>query len=81
MISPLLDIFVQYGGAAVAGVAVGLISKAFFLRQIQGKIRTYQSEIVKSHSRILLLESQNDRLEKRVKELEGQFAKDRLFMN
>jgi hypothetical protein len=81
MVSPLLDIFVQYGGAAIAGIAVGLLSKVFFARQIQGKIRGYQSEIVKSHSKILLLESQNDRLEKRVKELEGQFSKERLFMN
>jgi len=81
MFSPLLDIFFQYGGAAIAGVIVGLLSKAFFARQMQSKIRTYQGEIVKSHSRILFLESQNERLEKRVKELEGQFSKERLVMN
>ncbi len=81
MISPLLDIFTQYGGSVIAGIIVGLFFKAFFARQVQAKIRGYQAEIVKSHSKILALEGQNDKLLKRIKELEGQFTKDRIFMN
>ncbi|HEX8331248.1 MAG TPA: hypothetical protein VF622_01430 [Segetibacter sp.] len=81
MISPLLDIFVQYSGAVIAGLLVGLICKAYFAHQMQSKIEEYQEDIVKSHSRILSLDSINEKLEKRVKELEGQFPKDRIFMN
>jgi cell division protein FtsB len=81
MISPLLDIFVQYSGAVIAGLLVGLLCKAYFAHQMSGKISGYQGDIVKSHSRILRLESTNEQLEKRIKELEGQFPKDRIFMN
>ncbi|GEO09426.1 hypothetical protein [Segetibacter aerophilus] len=81
MFSPLLNIVMQYAGSVVAGIAVGLICKAYFAAQMQSKIRGYQSDIVKSHSRILELDARNDKLEKRIKELEGTFVKDRLFMN
>ncbi len=81
MISPLLEIFVQYSGAVVIGILVGLICKAWFARQMHSKIQNYQGEIVKSHSRILRLEAENDGLAKRIKELEGRFIKDRIFMN
>ena len=81
MISPLLDIFMQYSGAVVAGVLVGLICKAYFARQMHGKILEYQGDIVKSHSKILSLQSENDELENRIKELERMFPKDRIFMN
>lgn len=81
MISPLLDIFFQYGGAVAAGLAIGFICKVIVARQMQAKIHGYQGEIVKSHSRILSLEAYNDRLEKRLKEVENSFSKDALFMN
>jgi cell division protein FtsL len=81
MISPLLDIVFQYGAAVVTGLAVGLVCKVIVARQMQTKIRGYQGEIVKSHSRILSLEAQNDRLDKKIKELEGKFSKEHLFMN
>ena len=81
MFSPLLNIVMQYGGSVLAGVVVGLICKAYFAGQVHGKIKGYQSDIVKSHGKILELEAYNDKLEKRVKELEGSFVKDRLFMN
>jgi hypothetical protein len=81
MISPLLDIFVQYSGAVIVGLLVGLLCKAYFARQMHNKIEEYQGDIIKSHSKILSLESINEKLEKRVKELEGQFPKDRIFMN
>lgn len=81
MISPLLDIFVQYSGPVIAGLLVGLICKGYGARQMHSKIEGYRGEIVKSHSKILSLEGTNEMLEKRVKELEGQFPKDRIFMN
>jgi cell division protein FtsB len=71
----------QYVGAVLAGISVGLICKVYFASQMQNKIRGYQSDIVKSHSRILELDARNDELEKRIKELEGRFIKDRIFMN
>ena len=77
MFSPLLNILMQYAGPVMAGIVVGLICKAYFASQMQGKIKGYQSDIVKSHSKILELEAKNDQLEKRVKELEGTFSKDR----
>jgi hypothetical protein len=81
MMSPLLDIFVQYSGAVIAGLLVGLLCKAYFAGQMHNKIEEYQGDIVKSHSKILNLEGINAQLEKRVKELEGQFPKDRIYMN
>ncbi len=81
MIYPLLEIFVQYSGAVVIGILVGLVFKAWFARQMHGKIQNYQGEIVKSHSKILRLEAENDTLAKRIKELEGKFVKNRIFMN
>jgi hypothetical protein len=81
MVSPLLDIFFQYGGAVAAGLAVGLLCKVFVARQMQGKIHEYQGEIVRSHSRILTLEAETDKLEKRIKELEGKFSTEPIFMN
>ena len=79
--SPLLDIFVQYSGAVIAGLLVGLLCKAYFAHQMKNKIEEYQADIVKSHSRILKLDGVNEKLERRIKELEGQFPKDRIFMN
>jgi len=81
MFSPLLNIVSQYGGAVLAGIAVGLVCKAFFAFQMQSKIRDYQCDIVKSHAKILELDAKNGQLEKRIKELEGSFTKDRIFMN
>ena len=81
MFSPLLNILMQYGGAVLAGIFAGLICKAFFATQMQRKIREYQCDIVKSHSKILELDAKNGQLEKRIKELEGAFTKDKIFMN
>jgi septal ring factor EnvC (AmiA/AmiB activator) len=81
MISPLLDIFFQYGGAVVAGIIVGLLCKVFFARQMQGKIREYQSEIVKSHSKILSLQAEGDQLQRKIKDLETKLQRERLVLN
>ena len=81
MYSPLLNIVMQYGGPVLVGIIAGLICRAYFATQMQGKIRGYQGDIIKSHSKILELEAKNDQLEKRIKELEGTFIKDKIFMN
>ena len=81
MTSPLLSILMQYAGAVTAGIVVGLIFKVYFASQVHKKIKGYQGEIVRSHSKILSLEEINGKLEKRVKEAERTFAKDRIFMN
>ena len=70
MISPLLDTCVQYGGSVGVGIAVALVSRLLIVRQTQSKMYDYQGQIVKSHSRILSLEAENDQLEKKIKELE-----------
>lgn len=81
MYSPLLNIVMQYGGAVLVGIATGLISKAYFLSQLQKKIKGYQMDIVKSHSKILELEAANDKLEKQLNEKESTFSREHLFMN
>jgi len=81
MYSPLLSIISQYAGAVLVGVIVGLVCKAYFASQMQRKIREYQGEIIKSHSKILELEAVNYRLEKKVKDAESNFSEPRLVMN
>lgn len=81
MTSPLLNIIMQYSGAVSAGIVVSLLCKAFYASQMRTKIRNYQSDIVKSHAKILELEAKSDRLEKRLKEAEGIFNNDRILMN
>jgi len=81
MFSPLLNILTEYGGAVLAGIVTGLICKAYFATQMQGKIREYQQDLLKSHSKILSLEAENDQLQKRLKQVEISFAKDGIVLN
>ena len=81
MISPLLSVLMQYGGAVLTGTVFGLLCKAFFASRMRAKIKGYQRDIIQSHTNILELEAKNDQLEKRIKDAEGMFSKDRLFMN
>ncbi len=81
MTSPLLSIIMEYAGPVAAGILVGLIFKVYFASKIQNKIREYQGEIVKSHSKILKLEELNTKLEKRLKNYEKSFSPDQLIMN
>lgn len=71
----------QYAGAVTVGIVVGLLFKLYFAAQVQKKIRGYQCDIVKSHSKILQLEEINERLEKRLNEVDRNFIKEQLFMN
>jgi hypothetical protein len=81
MTSPLLTIIMEYAGPVAAGILIGLLFRVYFAGRVQKKMREYQGEIIRSHSRILVLEEINGRLEVRVKELEKGFSKDQLFMN
>ncbi|MDB5192618.1 MAG: hypothetical protein JWQ96_2181 [Segetibacter sp.] len=81
MISLLLSSAIQYGGAMLVGIIVGLLFKSFFASQVQKKIRGYQGDIIRSHARILELEALNDRLEKRLQGAETTFKNDLLVMN
>lgn len=53
----------------VALTAIGL--RIFFANQWKQKVKDYQSEIAKSHSRILKLEVQNEKLQRKIDNLEG----------
>jgi hypothetical protein len=81
MFSPLLNILFEYGGAVLAGIVAGLLTKVFFASQTHKKIKGYQGEIVKSHAKILELEASNGKLEKRLKEVEKAFSKEQLIYN
>lgn len=47
--------------------------KTFYMQSIKAKVKEYQSEIARSHSRILKLEVQNEKLQKRIQELEHSY--------
>jgi len=81
MFSPLLNMIFEYGGAVLAGIVAGLLTKAFSASQTHKKIKGYQGEIVKSHARILELEGKNEKLEKKLKELEKGYTKEQLILN
>lgn len=81
MFSPLVALLMQYGTPVLAGLLIGLVCKRYFSSRLEGKIREYKIDIVKSHEIILDLEAKNYQLEKRLKEVEGVYKKDRLFMN
>ena len=81
MISPLLELILQYVVPVTAGVMIGLFFKMYFAARVQKKIRGYQGEIVKSHSRILQLEEVNTRLERQLKERGAEFSSEQLFLN
>ncbi len=81
MLSSLLNVILQFGGAAVVIIFTGLISRNYFASQFHNKLKGYQKDIVKSHAKILELEAKNSRLLNRLKDLEGIFSKDRFYMN
>lgn len=65
----------------ISGVIAGLICKAYFANQMKNKLKGYQNDIIKSHERIIELEDLNNKLEKRLKDMEGQFSKAGISMN
>lgn len=80
MLFPSLNI-IDFPIEVLSGVIAGLICKAYFVTKMKSKLKNYQDDIIKSQERILELEDLNDKLEKRLKDLEGQFSKDRISLN
>jgi cell division protein FtsB len=81
MVSPLLNIVMQYGGIFLGAIIFGVTCKAYLASKVQVKIKRYQCEIVKSHAKILELEAENQQLENRIRDVEGTFIKNKLVLN
>jgi cell division protein FtsL len=62
---------VIYSSAFILIVIAAIIFKVYFSISIKNKLKEYQSEIAKSHSKILKLEVTNQQLNQRVHELEN----------
>jgi cell division protein FtsL len=60
-----------YLGAAAFGIITAILAKLFYSMRSRAKFKEYQSEIAKSHSRILKLELKNEKLQHRIDELES----------
>lgn len=71
----------QYCLPVLSGVVAGLLCKAYFKTQMQKKIKDYQNDLIKSQEKIIELQALNEKLQKRVQEMEGYFSKDRIIMN
>lgn len=54
--------------------------KMIIAKKSQNKIREYQGEISKSHSKILKLEVNNEKLQKRISELENLLRTSQLHL-
>jgi len=62
---------VIYSSAFILVLIAAIIFKVYFSMSIKNKLKDYQSEIAKSHSKILKLEVTNQKLNQRVHELEA----------
>ena len=60
-----------YAGAFVIVVFMAILLKLYYAARTKNKFKEYQSEIARSHSRILKLEVKNDKLEHYIKELQS----------
>lgn len=60
-----------YAGAIGVSIIMGILIKVFYAQQTKVKFKEYQGEIAKSHSRILKLEVLNEKLQKRLNEVEN----------
>lgn len=81
MAAPLLNIMVQYSGPVFSGIVAGLMCRAYYAAQMKNKLKDHQKDFLKSQERIIELEALNERLEKRLKEMESYFSKDHIIMN
>ncbi len=60
-----------FAGAALLVFFMAFVLKIFYSVRSRDKFKEYQSEIARSHSRILKLEVKNEKLQQRVDELEA----------
>ncbi|MBX2931516.1 MAG: hypothetical protein KF781_06175 [Chitinophagaceae bacterium] len=63
--------FLIYGSAIALIIISAIMLKVFYSSSIKMKLKEYQSEIAKSHSKILKLEASNEKLQQRIAELEN----------
>jgi cell division protein FtsB len=74
ILSTLLPI---YGGAISIAVVSSIVIKIYFQSKAQQKMKEYQHQIVRSHSQILKLEAHNEKLERRIAQLEASIPQKR----
>ncbi|MCU0321312.1 MAG: hypothetical protein MUE72_02785 [Chitinophagaceae bacterium] len=71
MSSILINVLLMYGGGCLF-LTIGFITiKAYVKSQNQNRLKDYQHQITRSHSRILKLEAQNELLERKLVQLES----------
>jgi hypothetical protein len=71
----------QYFAPVLSGVIAGFICKAYFAAKMQNKIKDCQNDLMKSQEKVFELQTLNDNLENRLRELERYFSKDSISMN
>jgi hypothetical protein len=74
-------ILTQHSAPVISGIAAGLVCKAYYAVQSKNKIKDQQEIFFKSQQRIYELEVQNERLKKRLQEMETYFSKDHIILN
>lgn len=80
MFFPSLNI-INFPFELASGIIAGLICRAYFFTKMKNKLKRYENDLTKSQERILELEDENDKLEKRLKDVEVHFSKDSINMN
>lgn len=76
-----LNLLIQYYSPVFFGVAAAVICKAYFANKMQNKIKDYENDLMKSREKVFELEIVNKDLQKRLKEMENYFSKDKIIMN
>lgn len=71
----LTSMLYYYAGAIALVVVIAILLKLFYAAQTKNKFKEYQSEIARSHSKILKLEVKNEKLQQQINEL--MLAKER----
>ncbi len=75
------NILINYYFPVLLGIAAALICKAYFAHKMKKKIKEYENDLMKSQEKIFELEILNKNLQKRLKEMENYFSKDKIIMN
>lgn len=81
MFFPPLNIMLLYGAQVASGIVAGLLCKAYFTTRLKSKMKECQTDMIKSRQRIVELEALNEKLIKRLHEMENYFSKDSINMN
>jgi|GEM_PF-6283907 len=60
-----------YAGAVLLTIIMAFVLKMFYSQRSKAKFKEYQSEIARSHSKILKLEVKNEKLQQHIDQLEA----------